>query len=167
MTLVACTGIATLDLVLAVDELPSGDGKYLAHARDESGGGVAANAAVTVARLGDRATLASAVGDDDIGERIVADLARYGVDTRRAARIAGVPSPLSVVLVDRTGARLVVNHTDPRLFDRVDPEQAASTDGADAVRFATAAAAAKCLASGGRAAIPDRLTVEALDLPRP
>lgn len=133
MALVACTGIATLDLILTVDELPTGDGKYLAHTLDDSGGGVAANAAVAVARLGGRSTLASAVGDDDTGRRIVADLDRSGVGTDRVARIPGTRSSVSVVLVDRAGARIVVNHTDADLFDRTEPGPAAEIDGADAV----------------------------------
>ena len=46
MVAVACVGIAVLDLIYEVDELPSIDTKMRARRRRESGGGMAAGAAV-------------------------------------------------------------------------------------------------------------------------
>jgi sulfofructose kinase len=116
MSHVTCVGIATLDLVFRVDTYPTGPGKYRAHGRDEIGGGVAANAAVAVAALGGEAAFIGCVGDDPTGDRIVAGLASAGVDVAAVRRAAGAASPLSAVLVDGTGDRLIVNHAGPDLF---------------------------------------------------
>ncbi len=113
---VVCVGIAVLDEVFAVDDLPAGPGKYRAHHRVEVGGGVAANAAVTVARLGGTARFVGRVGDDEAGERILAGLRAEGVDASAVERVAGEASPVSAVLVDGAGERLIVNHAGPGLF---------------------------------------------------
>ncbi len=113
MTTVLCLGIAVQDFVFAVDALPTGGGKVLASDRAEVGGGCAANAAATVARLGGRAILLTRLGDDPTGDVIVADLQAIGVDMSRVRRVAAHRSPLSAVMVDPAGERLVVNHADP------------------------------------------------------
>ena len=64
MSTVACVGIAVMDLMFRVDPLPAGGGKSYATAYREIGGGVAANAAVAIARLGGRARYVGRVGDD-------------------------------------------------------------------------------------------------------
>lgn len=113
---VACVGIATLDVVFAVGSAPSAPGKYRARERREVGGGVAANAAVTVARLGGEASLLSCVGDDRVGDQVVAGLAAEAVAIAGVRRVPGAASPLSFVLVDDRGERTVVNHASAHLF---------------------------------------------------
>ncbi len=115
---VACVGVAVLDLIYGVERLPSTDSKIVSHSLVESGGGMAANAAATVARLGGRAVLYSRVGDDEMGLRTVSGLAGEGVDIRNVRRIAGARTSHSVVLVDRHGDRAIV------LFgpDALDPD---------------------------------------------
>lgn len=54
MTRILCVGSAVLDYVYAVDAMPSRPEKYRARNLVVVGGGVAANAAVAVARLGAR-----------------------------------------------------------------------------------------------------------------
>lgn len=131
MTAVTCVGIATLDLVFAVATAPPGPGKYRARDRREVGGGVAANAAVTAARLGGTAQLLGCVGDDATGDAILAGLAAEGVGVAGMRRKAGLASPLSVVLVDGAGERTVVNHASPDLF--TGPTTPDEVGGADAV----------------------------------
>ena len=116
MSHVACVGIAVLDHVFQVAELPSSPGKYRATARTETGGGVAANAAATVTRLGGTAGFHGAVGDDSAADRITAGLEAWGVDTSGVRRVPGQASPVSAVLVDAAGERLIVNHAGPELF---------------------------------------------------
>jgi len=120
MTSVVCLGIAVQDMVFAVDELPSGGGKVLASDLAEVGGGCAANAAAAVARLGGRAVLLTRLGDDRTGDAIVSDLEALGVDLTDTLRATGRRSPLSAVLVDPRGERLVVNHADPDMPDATD-----------------------------------------------
>jgi sulfofructose kinase len=142
---VACVGIAALDLVFTVDEIPSCPGKHFATGFREVGGGVAANAAVTVAALGGRARYVGRVGADSVGERIVAELQQWGVDTGRVRTVSGRPSPVSAVFIDATGARLILNHTDFGLFEQ-EIVEAKDLEGADAVladlRWPAGAAAA-------------------------
>lgn len=130
---VTCTGIVTIDQVFEVDEMPTGDGKFSARSYREVGGGVAANAAATVALLGGDAAFIGAVGDDRIGRVATDGLAEIGVDVERVQHIRGPATPISAVIVDRTGDRLVVNRADPDLFELADPERAADIGEVDAV----------------------------------
>lgn len=116
-------GFATHDLLAAVAGYPPADAKIEVLELEEQGGGPAATAAVAIARLGGRVALLAAVGDDDRGERILAELAREGVDVGRCARTPGGRSPLSLVVVDRqAGTRNVFRYSgtvslDPKLID--------------------------------------------------
>jgi sulfofructose kinase len=156
---VVCVGVAALDLVFSVDEMPTHPRKHFASGFREIGGGVAANAAVTVAALGGRALYVGRLGTDSTGDRIVAELEELGVDTSRTRRVAGHPSPVSAVIVDRSGARLIVNHTDPGLFEG-QTVSATDVEGADAVladlRWPEGAAAAlRAAAERGSRAVLD------------
>ena len=133
MARVVCVGVAVIDTVFAVEALPARPGKYFARDRREVGGGVAANAAVAVARLGGSAAIWTQVGDDDVGRRIVAGLRAEGVDVAPVETVPGLASPQSFVLVDAAGERLLVNHPDPRLFAAAGPVPEAALARADAV----------------------------------
>ena len=110
-----CTGIATLDRIWRVPALPTGGGKYRATAYLETGGGLAASAAVAIARLGEPVALWSRVGSDAAAETIVAQLQAEHVDTELVRRIAGARSITAAVLVDDTGERIISADFDPNL----------------------------------------------------
>lgn len=112
-----CVGIATLDHIFGLDALPSRAVKYRAQSFKAAGGGVAANAAVAIARLGGQVSLLARLGDDAIGAAIVAQLRACGVDCRNARHFAGCVSPVSAILVDAAGERIIVNYLDPALPD--------------------------------------------------
>ena len=133
MTAIACVGIAVQDIVFRLGSIPTTPGKYHAIERNETGGGVAANAAVAISRLGGEARLIGAVGDDPAGDAILADLEAEGVATKSVRRVAGIRSPLSAVVVDRNGERLIVNHTDDRVFADVAIPSQDELDGSDGV----------------------------------
>jgi len=116
MARVLTLGITVLDTVLRVDALPTTGGKTYASGRAEVVGGIAANAAIAIVRLGGEAALVSRVGDDLVAERIVAELAAAGVDIGLVEWLNGVQSSISTILVDSRGERLLVNHADPALF---------------------------------------------------
>jgi sulfofructose kinase len=105
---VSCVGVAVLDLVYGVERLPTSDDKIQAHSRIESGGGMAANAAAAVARLGGTARWFGRLGDDAIGDRILGGLAQAGVDAAGARRLPGQESSHSVILVDGAGNRAII-----------------------------------------------------------
>lgn len=117
MITVAFAGLAVLDRVFHVPTLPARAGKHFASAYREVMGGIAANAAAAVVRLGGEARLHGRLGDDDTGRTLEDALARAGVDTSRMEVVAGRLTPHSAVFVDAGGERLIVNHKDPALFD--------------------------------------------------
>ena len=96
---VVCIGVATLDAIVAVERVPGPDERVPGVAGSLAGGGVAATAAVTLARLGISVAFVGRVGDDTSGRWIRDDLAGDGVDVEGLA-LAG-RSPLSAVLVER------------------------------------------------------------------
>lgn len=110
-------GVATLDAIALVPRLPAPDERMVADAVAYAGGGPAATAAVTAARLGIRdVAFVGAVGDDEDGDRIIAGLADEGVDVSGVQRSAGHRSGASVVLVDRSeGTRAIYTRPAPLL----------------------------------------------------
>ena len=115
MTRIICLGIAVLDQVYTVENLPAKSGKYFANNYLEVGGGPAATAAVTIAKLGGEVEFWGRVGDDGVGERIVDELKTFGVNTTQVRKIKGAHSAVSAVLVDQQGERLIVNRSNPGL----------------------------------------------------
>jgi sulfofructose kinase len=106
---VVCIGIATLDAIVEVERLPGHDERTPATDSALAGGGVAATAAVALARLGVATALIARVGADRSGRWIRDDLEAEGVETSGIRLDPGCRSPLSVVLVERpTGARAIV-----------------------------------------------------------
>lgn len=106
---VLCVGQATYDLFFSVDRHPDPDEKSVASALVGCGGGPAANAAVTVARLGLTATFAGYLGLDLFGNRHLQELKEEGVRTDLIIRDHR-PTPISVVLVKPDGSRALVNY---------------------------------------------------------
>ena len=133
MTTVCVVGITVHDIVFDLDRLPAGPGKNHASSLREIGGGVAANAAHAIARLGATARLLSAVGDDRLGAVLTDDLDGAGVDTRGVRRVEGIASPLSAVMVEKGGDRSIVNYTSPELFSRAALPRSEDLDSADGV----------------------------------
>ncbi len=106
---VLCVGHAAYDLVLTVENHPGPDEKTMAQQLLSCGGGPAANAAVTVARLGCRAAFAGYLGNDLYGCKHFEELNSEGVHTGWIVR-GEMPTPLSVILVKPDGRRTVVNY---------------------------------------------------------
>ncbi len=109
---VLCVGIATLDYVYGVDAIPTTAIKHRAKAMTVVGGGLSANAAVAVARLGGPSFMASRLGADLAGNEIIAGLEREGVDCRFVRRFDTITSPVSAIMVDKAGERLVLSYSD-------------------------------------------------------
>jgi sulfofructose kinase len=99
---VVCIGIATLDAIVVVDRLPGSDERVPAQDGILAGGGVAATAAVTLARLGVPVAFVGAVGDDTAGRLIRDGLADEGVDVA-GLRLDRGRSPVSAILIEGAG----------------------------------------------------------------
>jgi len=96
---VVCIGIATVDAIVAVERLPASDERVPGLDGRLAGGGVAATAAVTLARLGVATAFVGRVGDDGTGRWIRDELDREGVDVA-GLRLTAARSPVSVVLIE-------------------------------------------------------------------
>jgi sulfofructose kinase len=125
---VLCAGIAVQDLVFRVERFPLPGRKIAAQDFVIVGGGCAANAALAIARLGGRSRYAGPLGgpagSDALSDRLLADLAREGVDTEGVVRVEGVTAPVSAIFIDAAGEKMIATRRDPKLaMARVpDPE---------------------------------------------
>jgi len=106
---VLCVGHASYDLVFAVDHHPEADEKTFAQQFIGCGGGPAANAAVTVSRLGFKSAFAGYLGNDDFGQRNLEEFENAGVNTGLIVR-GDSPTPLSSIWVKPDGKRTLVNY---------------------------------------------------------
>ncbi|MGC1587107.1 MAG: PfkB family carbohydrate kinase [Rhodomicrobium sp.] len=120
MTTLLAVGAAILDCVYVLDELPVVAQKYRAKSLSLQGGGMAATAAVTAARLGVNVALAARVGDDTFGAAIAAELIKEGVDCSLVRRWPGRHSAVSAVMIDKSGERMLVNYKDPNMESGTD-----------------------------------------------
>lgn len=115
MARILCLGMSALDAIYRVVAIPRTPTKVLASSFTECGGGMAANASVAVARLGGIASYWGRVGADEVGARILRELADEGVDVSSVRRVAGAASSSDAILVDAQGERLICAFTDPAL----------------------------------------------------
>jgi sulfofructose kinase len=107
---VVCAGLATRDTIWRVPSHPEPDGRVVATEVAVAGGGPAATAAVTLARLGIDVAFVGAVGDDDAGTFVLHGLAVEGVDIAGLAIVPGAQTPHSAILVGPDGSRSIVHH---------------------------------------------------------
>jgi len=120
MIRIACVGITVMDRIYSVAALPTEGGKYVASHYQEVGGGPAATAAVAAAKLGATVDFIGRVGDDDTGDRLLAELESLGVKTRYCRRLPDARSSQSAVLVDAEGERIIINYPSPDLTPDAD-----------------------------------------------
>jgi sulfofructose kinase len=111
---VIAVGLAVMDKIFTVDEMPTSPIKVFASSYAEIGGGPAATGSVAVARLGGAAELWTRVGGDEIGRHIVEELRGWGVVPIVRPQ-EGIASNVSGVIVDRHGERMIISFTDPGL----------------------------------------------------
>lgn len=113
-------GMAVADFVFSVETFPTEAKKYRAHGATVVGGGIAANAAVAIARLGGTPHFVGRLGDDPLAGMILAELEAEGVDTGFVHRAKGGHSMFSSVLVDAAGERQIVNFRGDGLTEKTD-----------------------------------------------
>lgn len=115
MSRIICLGHAALDRLYRIEAFPPQPTKVRAIEHIESGGGMAANAAATIARLGGRVELWSRIGEDDAGVKIRTGLKAYGVDIRNVQMFEEGRSSTSAIIVDDAGERLIVGNRDTNM----------------------------------------------------
>lgn len=112
MKRIICVGHAAIDRIYRIDKFPDRPTKIRALEHIETGGGMAANAAAAIGRLGGQVELWSRIGEDDNGVKIRRLLASAGVDTRYVQAFEENRSSTSVILVDGKGERMIVGSRD-------------------------------------------------------
>jgi sulfofructose kinase len=130
---VLCVGAATMDTIFRVPELPAKAGKVIPLEALEIAAGMASSAAVAISRLDGKPALWSCVGEDTVGERILAGLSAEGVDCGSVRRVTGARSAFAAILVDLHGERIVVPYYDPNLFSDAEWPPVAAVRGFDCV----------------------------------
>lgn len=109
-TRVVCLGLSALDQIWRVQEFFSGGSQKIRSVEYTTmGGGMAATAAVTVARLGGVASFWGRGGEDAAGREMHRALAGQGVDVSQFRLFPAGQSSVSGILVDRSGERQIVN----------------------------------------------------------
>lgn len=106
---VLCVGVTSYDFYFNVDHHPGPDEKSIADAFLSCGGGPAANAAITVAKMGISVAFAGYLGNDAWGDLHLKELKQSGVLTDWIVR-GDNPTPISTVFVKPDGKRSLVNY---------------------------------------------------------
>ena len=115
MARIVSVGLACLDYLFQVPQLPNGGGKFFAEQYVAAPGGPAAAASLAVASLGHEALFLGRLGDDQVGHDLVRNLTSRGVDASRVRLVSGQTSQVSSVVVDRTGERQILNFSSQQL----------------------------------------------------
>lgn len=105
---VLCIGDLDVDMFISVPSIPGFDQKVGGLNHGQKPGGMAANAAVAIARYGLKSRLISAVGDDAAGAVAVAEIGREGVDLDFLSRRNGVNTFMCVVLISPSGEKSLI-----------------------------------------------------------
>ncbi len=105
---VLCIGDLDVDMFISVPSIPGFDQKVAGLNHGQKPGGMAANAAVAIARFGLKSRLISAVGNDSAGTFAVAEIGREGVDLGFLSRRAGMETFMCVVLISPSGEKSLI-----------------------------------------------------------
>ena len=105
-----CVGHVALDLAFGVEAFPAQPTKTPAHSFHQGVGGMSANAAVALARLGAQVRFAGPAGDDAAVEIFRAHFRREGVDAQGLTPTPGQTSSVSTIVIDARGERMIFNH---------------------------------------------------------
>jgi ribokinase len=103
MPVVLTVGSLHYDIMVEADHLPRKDETAIGSRWYPKFGGKGGNQAVAAARAGAQSRMVGAVGADDFGRYLRAQLLRGDVDDRFVATVAGVGSGMSVAIQDSDG----------------------------------------------------------------
>jgi sugar/nucleoside kinase (ribokinase family) len=114
---ILCTGIAVQDILFRVERFPPPGGKTMTHDFMTVCGGCAVNAAIAVARLGGRTSYCGPLGDenDSASRQVIGAMQAEGIDTSGIVRVAGAAIPVSAIMIDAAGERIIVTYRDRRI----------------------------------------------------
>ncbi|MEO3873880.1 carbohydrate kinase family protein [Nonomuraea sp. B12E4] len=103
---VATVGVHIVDILARpVEHIPEGQDTVLVDQIRLTAAGAAAGTAVDLVKLGNTVVTMGAVGDDELGDFLVAVLGRRGVDATRLVRRAGEQTAASILPIRPDGGR--------------------------------------------------------------
>jgi sulfofructose kinase len=119
---VLCVGYACVDINFDASHHPTADEKLRATNMHTCGGGPAANAAMTIARLGGTARLSGYLGNDAFGD---AQLREFAADNVLADVLhrGDAPTPVAAVTIKPNGQRSIIDY---RASSAIAPEDTIS-----------------------------------------
>jgi sulfofructose kinase len=141
-------GLSCLDHIWQLERFPPDASRTTATAYRMQGGGPAATAAVTAARLGAEVSLVALHGDDANGRAAREELEHYGVDCTHLRVVPGGVSWVSAVLVAPGGERFIFPYRGAGLIDSAEGLDGALLGGVD------------CLLCDGRHPLMSRALLE-------
>jgi sulfofructose kinase len=100
-------GVVAADVILRVPRIPAAGDQVTAEALGWRIGGSSANVACGLSTARHHVRLVGPVSRDAMGDDLIAELERCGVDTEYAFR-SDIASPRTLVLVDSTGERTII-----------------------------------------------------------
>jgi sugar/nucleoside kinase (ribokinase family) len=100
-------GVVAADVILRVQRIPAPGGQVDAEALGWRIGGSSANVACGLSSAGHHVRLVGPVGSDAMGDHLLAELERCGVDTDYTFRVDAA-SPRTLILLDETGERTII-----------------------------------------------------------
>jgi sugar/nucleoside kinase (ribokinase family) len=132
---ILCSGIAVQDIVMRVQNFPAPGTKVAASEFIITGGGCAANAAVTIARLNGHVAFAGPLGGsgDALSNRILSDLQKERVDCGGVERVDDGTASVSLILLDASGEKTIATRRGVKLGDTLPKDAAKLVAEADAV----------------------------------
>ncbi len=110
---ILCIGGSAYDITLPINQYPDENKKYRIPKRYECGGGSANNAAYLMALWHDEVYLASSIGNDEYGDKIINEIKEVGVNTDYFERI-NTPTTTSYIINNLSnGSRTIITSKDP------------------------------------------------------
>ena len=108
---VVSLGVHILDILGApVTDHPGVGGRHLLEDVRLTAAGTAAGTSVDLAKLGVEVIAMGAIGDDDLGDLLLARMQAHGIDTGRLARKGGVGTSATILPVRSDGERFATFH---------------------------------------------------------
>lgn len=107
---IVCIGQAVIDCITrGKEEKPHKKNVYRAENISLNTGGDAINESVILSRLGHRVKLVCGVGDDVVGNLILHEMERQGVDISEVTQTASLTTPIANLMVNTDGSRISIN----------------------------------------------------------
>lgn len=110
---VVCVGHSTYDVTLPIENYPKENVKYRIDKHIECGGGPASNGAYLLAKWGMDVAIASVIGNDHYGEKIIEDFKNIGVNTKYLEKLDNHRTSSSFIIANmNNGSRTILTSKD-------------------------------------------------------